>query len=188
MFLSVIYFILAIVVPYVFEQIAYRKFIPAPSPGEKKVVQEYGWRIVWDLAYYFVLFGSGYTIIVLGYWVWWGYVIFLSGILLRAWALSHLRRFYDPALALRSDHQLVQSGPFRVLRHPLHLGTTLKITGLAAFLPLWLALPTVVASVAVGVSLGYLEDRVHLDKFGSDFRAYYLRTWDIVDLIFWKKK
>ena len=188
MLLPIIYFIMAFLIPYFLEEAAYSKLIPSTPRGEKTIAQGYGWRIVWDLAYHIGLIGAGYNIIFLKHWEWLGYVIFLAGILLRIWSLSQLREFYDPGIALRSDHRLVQTGPFRLLRHPLHVGTLLKISGLAFFLPLWIVIPNVIASLVLALYLNRTEDCLHLEKFGSDFQMYYLRSWDFVDLIFWKKK
>ena len=192
MIVNIFYFILGVLAPYAAEQVAYSKLIPAGGKEGKDVKQSYGWRIVWDASHFTMLISAGYRVIAmndpLSQREWLGYVCFLLGVALRIWSLKELGRFYDSGIALKADHQIVQSGPYRVLRHPLHIGTVLQIGGLAGFAPVWLGVPVVVASLAVCVYLNRTEDRTHAERFSSSFKSYYLETWDIVDLIFWKRR
>ena len=193
MTLHVFYFILAILIPYFAEQYAYSKFIPARSKATENtevVTQGYGWRLIWDTSYFLLFISAGYRIIFanipLSTFEWLGYFCFLLGIALRIWSLKEIGRFYDPGIVIKTDHQMIRTGPYRILRHPLHLGTVLQITGLAGFASIWLALPTVVASLLVCLYLNHTEDRAHSQKLGSAFATYYSQTWDIIDLIIWK--
>ena len=192
MILRAFYFVLAIPIPYFVEQYAYSKFIPARNPAAPKnetISQSYGWRLIWDTAYFLLFINAVYRIIILSAPLitleWLGYFCFLFGIALRVWSLKEIGRFYDPGIVVKADHQMVQTGPYRILRHPLHLGTVLQIIGLAGFAPMWLAFPAVLASLALCLYLNRTEDRTHR-QLGSAFEAYYLKTWDLIDLIFWK--
>jgi len=185
-----------ILVPYFAEQYAYwlavTKAIQHTTNNAKKVTQGYGWRFIWDASFFFVLISAGFRIIFvqepLSYWEWLGYLCFLAGVLLRIFAIRVLGKFYDPGIVIKADHQMIQSGPYRILRHPLHLGTVLQITGLAFFAPIWLRLPAVIASLVLCLSLNRAEDRTHLEHLGAEFKSYYLKTWDIVDLFHWKNR
>jgi len=195
MTLQILYFILGILLPYGVEQYAYSKLIPVDDKREKNegdFLQEYGWRFIWDTAYFLVLIGAGYRMIFtvppFSNWEWFGYISFLFGVLLRVWSLKSIGRFYNSGIAIKPDHQMIRTGPYRILRHPLHIGTVLQITGLAFFAPLWLAIPAILASLLLCLYLNYTEDRTHSQKLGSVFEVYYLETWDIVDLIIWKNK
>ena len=188
-------FILGILAPYFTEQYAYSRFIPAANKqvanNTQTVSQGYGWRFIWDIAYLILFIGAGYRIIMLtaalSIWEWLGYFCFLSGVALRIWALKEIGSFYDPGIAVKSDHQMIRTGPYRLLRHPLHLGTLLQISGLAFFSPIWLALPAVLASLWLCLYLNHTEDVIHSRLLGSSLNSYYSQTWDIVDLIFWKR-
>lgn len=196
MTIHIFYFILGILVPYFAEQFAYSRFIPSGKNQDAKnagtVSQGYGWRLIWDASYFLLFISAGYRIIFqnipLSTFEWLGYGCFVLGVTLRIWSLKEIGRFYDPGIVVKVDHQMIDTGPYRVLRHPLHIGTLLQITGLAAFAPVWLASPTVLASLALCLYLNRTEDRTHFHLLGSAFRSYYFQTWDIVDLIFWKSK
>jgi protein-S-isoprenylcysteine O-methyltransferase Ste14 len=196
MTLKIIYFILMILVPYSAEQYSYwqsvTKAIQPAAENAKTVTQGYGWRVIWDASFFFVLISAGIRIIFVqrpwSSWEWLGYLFFLAGIMLRIFAIRILGKFYDPGIVLKADHRMIQNGPYRILRHPLHLGTVLQITGLAFFAPLWLALPAGSASLVLCLSLNRTEDCTHAQQLGDEFKVYYLKTWDLVDLIFWKTK
>ena len=188
----IIFFLFIIVSPYFVEQYAYSRFIPGPHKATENratTSQSYGWRLIWDAAYFLLFINSAYRIVVLNApWFmheWLGYVCFLFGIALRVWSLKEIGRFYDPGIVIKSDHQMIRTGPYRALRHPLHLGTLLQITGLAGFAPWWLAFPAVLAALLLCLYLNRTEDRAHR-QLGAAFESYYLNTWDLIDLIFWK--
>ena len=192
----IFYFVFGIVLPYAAEQFAYSRFIPNGNQqnvdNAPTVTQGYGWRLVWDTAYFLLFISAGYRIIMstapFSAFERLGYFLFLAGVAIRIWSLREIGRFYDPGIAVKSDHQMVHTGPYRVLRHPLHIGTVLQITGLSFFAPVWLAFPAVLASLSLSLYLNYIEDRTHAKKLGAAFKSYYSETWDIVDLIFWKSK
>ena len=194
MTIHIFYFILGILVPYFAEQYAYSRFISGREKPEIKesetVAQSYGWRLIWDASYFLLVISAGYRVILLvaklSTFEWLGYFCFLLGVLLRIWSLSEIGRFYDPGIVIKADHQMIQTGPYRVFRHPLHLGTLLQIIGLAVFSPFWLALPAVFASLSLCLYLNRTEDHAHSQQLGSAFDSYYSKTWDIIDLIFWK--
>jgi protein-S-isoprenylcysteine O-methyltransferase Ste14 len=195
MSLRIFYFSLAILIPYFAEQYAYSKFIPErnkETQHTETVSQSYGWRLIWDTAYFLLLINAVYRIVILNVplsiFEKFGYVCFLLGIALRIWSLKEIGRFYDPGIVVKADHQMIRTGPYHILRHPLHLGTLLQIIGLAGLAPKWLALPVVFASLLLCLYLNRTEDRTHRQQLGSAFESYYLKTWDLVDLIFWKRR
>ena len=47
-----------------------------------------------------------------------GVVLFVVGLLLRWWAIITLGRFFTVDVTIEKDHELVERGPFRVVRHP----------------------------------------------------------------------
>ncbi len=81
------------------------------------------------------------------------------------------------------------SGVYARLRHPLHFGTTLQIFGLAVFVYLWqplVAVGMLAISLAILFYRNRIEDLFLLKHLGAAYLIHYRRTWDIVDLCFWK--
>jgi protein-S-isoprenylcysteine O-methyltransferase Ste14 len=62
-----------------------------------------------------------------------GTVIFLVGVTLRVWAILTLGRFYSHSVRLIADHQIVDTGPYRKVRHPAYSGMLLAHAGVVIF-------------------------------------------------------
>lgn len=79
--------------------------------------------------------------------------------------------------ALRADHQLVRSGPYRFVRHPIYasmlcllLGNAVMIAGPAFFV-------TGLALFLIGTEIRVrIEDRLLAERFGMEFVAYRRRV------------
>src|SRR5439155_26398447 len=69
-----------------------------------------------------------------------GVVLFVAGLLLRWWAIITLGRFFTVDVTMEKDHELVERGPFRKVRHPSYTGVLLAFAGVALSLGNWAAL------------------------------------------------
>jgi protein-S-isoprenylcysteine O-methyltransferase Ste14 len=59
-------------------------------------------------------------------------VIMLLGISFTWWARIHLGRFWSNAITRKEDHNIVDSGPYRLVRHPIYTGLILAILATGA--------------------------------------------------------
>ncbi|HTV18198.1 MAG TPA: isoprenylcysteine carboxylmethyltransferase family protein [Polyangiaceae bacterium] len=70
-----------------------------------------------------------------------GVALFCVGTALYAWALAHLGANYSPCYDTHAPLQLVRSGPYRAIRHPMYAGklivgvATLVLSGSLWFVP-----------------------------------------------------
>ena len=53
------------------------------------------------------------------------------GLALRAWSMQTLGAHYSRTLRTEADHLLVETGPYRLVRHPGYTGSLLTWTGFA---------------------------------------------------------
>jgi protein-S-isoprenylcysteine O-methyltransferase Ste14 len=97
--------------------------------------------------------------------------------------LTHraLGRNWSVSLDVRKDHQLVTEGIYRRVRHPMYSAFWLWALAQALLLPNW------VAGFSGLVGFGILffgrvarEERMMLETFGDDYRAYMARTGRIL--------
>lgn len=71
---------------------------------------------------------------------WVGLGLLVSGVLLRQWAIQTLGRHFTDRARILEAHQLVQSGPYRWVRHPSYSALVLIYFGFASYLASPLAL------------------------------------------------
>lgn len=81
-------------------------------------------------------FGPGEELVVLGV----GLGVFVTGVGFRLWAIRTLGRFYSHRVRQQSDHKIVQSGPYRFLRHPAYTGMLIAHAGFVVFFFNWVSL------------------------------------------------
>jgi protein-S-isoprenylcysteine O-methyltransferase Ste14 len=90
-----------------------------------------------------------------------GYVLFLAGFALGAWA-EGVNEFFEPGVRIQSErHQrVIDTGPYALIRHPGYVSGMLVFAGTALSLgSLWALIPAAVASIVL-VTRTALEDRL----------------------------
>ena len=55
----------------------------------------------------------------------------ISGLCLRYWSMRTLRAYYSRTLRSEVDQQVIDAGPYRLIRHPGYLGSLMTWTGFA---------------------------------------------------------
>jgi protein-S-isoprenylcysteine O-methyltransferase Ste14 len=111
-----------------------------------------------------------------------GAILTAMGIAFAIWARVHLGRNWSPRPAMKVGHELVTSGPYRFVRHPIYTGllTALLGSGLVNG-PLW----TVVFLIA---ALNFLwrirvEEAYMMELFPDQYPAYRARTKALIPIV-----
>jgi protein-S-isoprenylcysteine O-methyltransferase len=105
--------------------------------------------------------------------LWAGLAIIVAGLALRLWAVLCLRQFFTVDVAIQKDHRLVQTGPYRCLRHPAYSGSLLSFAGLALCTSSWLsALIILIPITCVFLYRVHVEERVLNEAFPQEYREY----------------
>lgn len=112
-------------------------------------------------------------------------VLFLVAALgLRIAALRRLAHFYSEAIVLFEGHEVVATGVYRFLRHPLHLSLAVEGSGLVLLSPSIVGCSVLLAVVVVAMRRNLREEQLLLESLGSDYAAYLESSaWDLVDLL-----
>jgi protein-S-isoprenylcysteine O-methyltransferase Ste14 len=69
--------------------------------------------------------------------IWLGAVLTFLGAALAIWARWKLGRNWSDKVVLKVDHQLIRTGPYRYLRHPIYAGVLLAVAGTALTIGEW---------------------------------------------------
>ena len=102
-----------------------------------------------------------------------GVAVMAVGLVIRAWAIVLLGRFFTNDVRVHPGQTAVDTGPYRCVRHPSYTGLILILIGLGLALGNWAALAiAVVLPTAALVNRIGVEERVLLDGLGEPYRCF----------------
>jgi protein-S-isoprenylcysteine O-methyltransferase Ste14 len=88
-------------------------------------------------------------------------------------AVMHLGKQWRIQAGLYSDHELVRTGPYRVVRHPIYVALLGMLIGTGLVVSWW---PTVILAGALFITGMEIrirsEDALLTDRFGEAFEKY----------------
>ncbi|GHB88976.1 methyltransferase family protein [Persicitalea jodogahamensis] len=113
-----------------------------------------------------------------------GLALMALGLVVRVAAITELGKYFANIVYIRHDHQLIQTGTYRYVRHGSYTGAYLIALGIGVSLSAWVGVG--VSVVVLGWAYYYRikqEEKVLTDRFGDDYRAYQLRTWMLIPFV-----
>jgi protein-S-isoprenylcysteine O-methyltransferase Ste14 len=100
----------------------------------------------------------------------------VAGLAFTCWSRAVLGQYWSGTVALKADHKLIQSGPYRVVRHPLYTGLMTATAGTALALGLWRTLAGAALLWIAFLSRAHREDALLSRQFGQQFSDYQARS------------
>ena len=113
-----------------------------------------------------------------------GLIVQVASMLLAIWARKHLGRNWSAEVRIAVGHQLVSSGPYRLLRHPIYTAMLGMFLGTAVASSQFHALLGVALLIVAYLRKTRLEDQILARKFGAEYDSYRRDTWALVPLFF----
>ena len=111
--------------------------------------------------------------------------LFVAGLAVRWWAIVTLGRFFTVDVVVEKDHELVERGPFRWVRHPSYTGVLLAFVGWALTLGNWVAMAVVLVPIFVAfVRRMNVEEKALHRALGDRYVAYIRRTKRLIPGIY----
>jgi protein-S-isoprenylcysteine O-methyltransferase len=109
----------------------------------------------------------------------------LVGLAIRWYSIIYLGRFFTVNVAIAADHELIDTGPYRLVRHPSYSGALLAFLGLAICMQNWAAL-LILMTGTTGAFLFRMrvEERALTGAFGDRYRQYQQRTARLIPGIY----
>jgi protein-S-isoprenylcysteine O-methyltransferase Ste14 len=109
-----------------------------------------------------------------------GLVLQALSLLLAVWARRHLGRNWSGAVTVTVDHQLVTSGPYALVRHPIYTamlgmfaGTAIRSGELHGLIALALLTAAYVRKIRI-------EEESLRSVFGDEYDSYARKTWGLL--------
>lgn len=111
-----------------------------------------------------------------------GLVLFLSGLGVAIWARIHLGRNWGMPMTEKAEPELVTSGPYQFVRHPIYSGILLAILGTSLATNIyWL-----IAFVVLGgyfIHSATVEERLLTASFPATYPTYMTKTKMLIPFV-----
>jgi protein-S-isoprenylcysteine O-methyltransferase Ste14 len=113
-----------------------------------------------------------------------GAALAVVGVAFAVWARVVLGHNWSGlVMMVREGHQLVESGPYAIVRHPIYAGLFAAILGTAltiGTLATWLAVACGLMGILIRADV---EERLMATEFGAAHAAYRVRTRKLIPLV-----
>ena len=114
-----------------------------------------------------------------------GLALMVSGLLLRWWSVVHLGRYFTVNVAVADDHRVVDTGPYRLIRHPSYTGLLLTCVGVGVCFGNYVSLLVIVVPlVALTLKRVRVEEDALANALGDGYRTYVGHTKRLIPGIY----
>lgn len=106
-----------------------------------------------------------------------GIALMVAGTAYRNWAVHVLGRFFTVTVGVEAGHRVVDSGPYRLIRHPSYTGMLAFFAGFGVALDSWLSVAAAVLPTLAAVVIRIVyEERMLRRELGQPYVDYAART------------
>jgi protein-S-isoprenylcysteine O-methyltransferase Ste14 len=106
-----------------------------------------------------------------------GIIVIVLGAAPRWWAILTLGRYFTFEVAVRSTQSVVQSGPYRFVRHPSYMAILIMLLGVGMALANWASLLAMLAGGLIGLLYRFrVEERALAAALGQPYVDYMRHT------------
>ena len=113
-----------------------------------------------------------------------GVALFLAGLFLRWIAIRALKQQFSIFVAIQENHQLVTTGIYSRIRHPIYLGAVMSLLGFVLVFPTLLGfIFMLIYSMLLGHRMTQ-EEKLMLKHFGSVYEEYTMKSYRLIPHIY----
>jgi protein-S-isoprenylcysteine O-methyltransferase Ste14 len=114
-----------------------------------------------------------------------GAVLVVIGLMIRIWAISTLKQHFTYSVAKVENHQLIETGLYKSIRHPGYLGQLIIFIGISTSVSNWLSILFMMIPVCIGYAYRInVEEKFMIEQLGEDYLNYQKRTKRLIPLIY----
>jgi protein-S-isoprenylcysteine O-methyltransferase Ste14 len=114
-----------------------------------------------------------------------GFILIIIGLIIRVRSILTLKKQFTYTVTKIEDHELIESGLYKNIRHPGYLGQLIIFLGISTSLSNWISILLMI----IPVSLGYIyrikvEEKFMIAQMGQKYIDYQKRTKKLIPWIY----
>jgi protein-S-isoprenylcysteine O-methyltransferase len=113
-----------------------------------------------------------------------GLALFLGGIILRWYSIWYLGRYFTVDVSIAAQQRVVNTGPYRLIRHPSYTGALLAFLGFGFSLGNWMSTLSLLPVLAAFMWRIHVEENALREGLGEDYRAYMRQTKRLIPFVY----
>jgi protein-S-isoprenylcysteine O-methyltransferase Ste14 len=113
-----------------------------------------------------------------------GIAIFVCGLIIRRISIQRLKRQFSIYVAIQENHQLITTGIYSKVRHPIYLGAVFSLIGFVLVFPTLLGFLFIVIYSMLLTHRMEQEERLMLKHFGSVYEEYVSKSYRLIPHIY----
>ena len=113
-----------------------------------------------------------------------GLLLFIIGLVIQLVAWRTLRQSYSWTLEIKEGHRLIKHGIYKHTRHPIYLGTIMRIIAIPLFLSSLYGLLSMSALIPFIFYRIRVEERMLIEEYGNEYRKYMENTRKLIPFVY----
>ena len=114
-----------------------------------------------------------------------GLAVIVAGVYIRFTAMRTLSRHFTYAVGIQEQHELIEQGLYRYIRHPAYLGELLIFLGVGLAFANWISLISLCVCPFIAFSVRIkVEEKVLLEHFAARYAEYQKRTRRLIPWLY----
>jgi len=114
---------------------------------------------------------------------WVGLAVQALGLGFAVWARVHLGLNWSGSITVKHDHELIRSGPYGIVRHPIYTGIIVGIIGSAVAFGQLRGLIAIILVLAAYLRKIRIEERWLVEQFGPDYTTYQREVKSLIPFV-----
>jgi protein-S-isoprenylcysteine O-methyltransferase Ste14 len=115
---------------------------------------------------------------------WLGILLINAGIALRLYAIHVLGASFTTTVTISPEQTVIETGPYRFIRHPSYTGFLITLLGLGLSATNWLSLLVLMGCALPGLSYRiHVEEHVLQEHLGQQYQEYMRRTKRLIPFV-----
>jgi protein-S-isoprenylcysteine O-methyltransferase Ste14 len=114
-----------------------------------------------------------------------GFMLIIIGLIIRVTSIMTLKKQFTYTVTKIENHDLIEKGLYRTIRHPGYLGQLIIFTGISVSLSNWLSILFMIVPVLLGyIYRIHVEEKFMIEQMGQKYIDYKKRTKRLIPMIY----